>query len=194
MAFGTLYLIVGPTGSGKQALVDAVLESRPDIRRAPLVVSADHNHTICAVGTIPPTRFLQLIRRDAFALQWDTDGVRYGLSHDATRLLRDGQSLILCCDAFVIAQARALYPNVRAIYITARMDVLRRRLASMAYGSDFEIDMHLAQSARMRPRDSEIVTVDTSDSIAAGAKVLMSAIPLIDPSAHAVQKGDLPAR
>jgi len=177
MAFGTLYLIVGPAGSGKQALIDAVLENRRDIRRAPLIVSSDHCTNMCAVGMISPERFLYLMRRDAFALQWDTDGVRYGLTHDATKQLRDGQSLILCCDTFVIERARELYPNVRAIYITARLDILRRRLATMAYGSDIEIDMHLAQSARMRPRDTEVVTVDTSDSIAAGAKALMNALP-----------------
>lgn len=178
MAYGTLYLIIGPTGSGKQALIDAVLETRPDIRRAPLIVTADRSDNTCVVGAIPPDRFLNLIRREAFALQWDSDGFRYGLTHDATRQLRDGQSLILSCDSFVIEKARELYPNVRSIYITARMDVLRRRLASMAYGSDTEIDMHLAQSARLRPRDAEVTTVDTSDSIAAGAKALMAAIPL----------------
>jgi|GEM_PF-6631745 len=177
MAFGTLYLIVGPEGSGKQALVDAVLASRPEIRRAPLIVSAEHSNNMCAVGTISPERFLHLMRRDTFSLQWDSDGVRYGLTHDSTRQLADGQSMILCCDSFVIEKARALYPKVRAIYITARMDVLRRRLASMAFGSEAEIDMHLAQSARLRPRDPEVMTVDTSDSIAAGAKALMNVLP-----------------
>ena len=178
MAYGTLYLIVGPTGSGKQALIDAVLETRPDIRRAPLIVTADRSDNTCVVGAISPDRFLNLIRREAFALQWDSDGFRYGLTHDATKQLRDGQSLILSCDSFVIEKARELYPNVQTIFITARMDVLRRRLASMAYGSDTEIEMHLAQSARMRPKDDAMTTVDTSDSIAAGAKALMAAIPM----------------
>lgn len=177
MVFGTLYLIVGPTGSGKQALVDAVLQSRPDIRRAPLIVSAPNNQNMCAVGAISPERFLDLMRRGAFALQWDCDGVRYGLTHESTRQLEDGQSLILCGDTLLIEKAREVYPTVRVIYITARMDILRRRLTSMAYGSDVEIDMHLAQSERMRPKDREIVTVDTSDSIAAGAKALMGALP-----------------
>lgn len=177
MAYGTLFLIAGPAGSGKQALVDAVIENRPDIRRAPLIVSAQNSHNGCVVGSVTPDHFLYLMRRDTFALQWDSDGIRYGLTHDATRQLRDGQSLIVYCDIFVIDKARELYPNVRAVYITARMDVLRRRLASMAYGSDAEIDMHLAQSDRLRPRDETIVTVDTSDSIAAGARALMAAFP-----------------
>jgi len=177
MAYGTLYLIAGPVGSGKQALVDAVIENRPDIRRAPLIVSAQNSANGCVVGSISPERFLYLMRRDTFALQWDSEGIRYGLTHDATRQLRDGQSLILYCDTFIIDKARELYPDVRPVYITARMDVLRRRLTSMAYGSDAEIDMHLAQSDRMRPRDDTILTVDTSDSIAAGTRALMAAFP-----------------
>ncbi len=178
MVYGTLYLIVGPAGSGKQALIDAVLETRPDIRRAPLIVSAQRSDNTCVVGAITPDRFLNLMRREAFALQWDSDGFRYGLTHDATKQLSDGHSLILSCDSFVIEQARQLYPNVQAIYITARLDVLRRRLSSMAYGSDAEIDMHIAQSLRLRPRDGQVTTVDTSDSIAAGAIALMAAIPM----------------
>jgi hypothetical protein len=48
----------------------------------------------------------------------------------------------------------------------------------MAYGSDAEIDMHIAQSLRLRPRGGQVTTVDTSDSIAAGAIALMAAIPM----------------
>lgn len=177
MAHGTLYLIVGPAGSGKQALIDAVLETRPDLRRAPLIVSAQHSDNTCVVGSIQPDRFLDLMRRGTFALQWDSDGIRYGLTQDALKQLRHGQSLVLSCDSYVIEKARALWPDVRVIYITARMDVLRRRLASMRYGSDTEIDMHLAQSARMRPHGESVMTVDTSESIAAGAQALMAAIP-----------------
>jgi len=177
MAHGTLYLIVGPTGSGKEALIDAVLETRPEIRRAPLIVSAEKSRNACVVGAISSDAFLRFMRLGSFALQWDSDGTRYGLTHDATRQLRDGQSLILCCDSFVIERARAMYPDVQAIYITARMDILRRRLASMGFGSDTDIDMHLAQNERLRPRGAGIVTVDTSDSIAAGAQSLMQAFP-----------------
>ncbi len=176
MAYGTLYMIVGPSGSGKQALIDAVLAARPDMGRAPLIVSAQHSNNTCVVGSVSPDRFLHYMRRDMFALQWDCDGFRYGMTHDAAKQLRDGESLILSCDSSIIDKARELYPNIKVIYITARMDVLRRRLASMEYGSDTEIDMHLAQSARLRPRKHDMVTVDTSDSIAAGAKALMAAI------------------
>jgi ribose 1,5-bisphosphokinase len=171
-------MIVGPSGSGKQALIDAVLAARPDIGRAPLIVSAQNSNNTCVVGSVSPDRFLHYKRRDMFALQWDSDGFRYGLTHDAAKKLRDGESLILSSDSSIIDDAKALYPNVQVIYITARMDVLRRRLASMAFGTDTEIDMHLAQSARMRPRKQDFVTVDTSDSIAAGAKALMDAIPV----------------
>lgn len=176
MAYGTLYMIVGPTGSGKQALIDAVIEAKPELKRAPLIVSAQLSDNGCVVGAISPDRFLHLMRRNTFALQWDADGFRYGLTHDATKQLADGESLILSCDTAVLDRARELYPNVQAIYITARMDVLRRRLASMAYGSETDIDMHLAQSARLRPRSEDVLTVDTSDSIAAGARELMNAI------------------
>ncbi len=177
MAYGTLYMIVGPSGSGKQALIDAVLEARPDLRRAPLIVSAQRSSNSCVIGSVSPDRFLHLMRRDTFALQWDSDGFRYGLTHDAAKQLRDGESLILSCDSSVIDKGKELYPDVQVIYITARMDVLRRRLASMAYGSDIEIDMHLAQCERFRPRKPDMVTVDTTESIAAGARALMEAIP-----------------
>lgn len=169
-------MIVGPTGSGKQALIDTVLEVRPDIRRAPLIVSAQHSRNDGVVGSIAPDRFLHLMRCDMFALQWDADGFRYGLTHDAAKQLRDGQSLIVSCDVGMLDEARALFPKVRAIYITARMDILRRRLSSMNYGSDREIDMHISQALRLKPKDPEILTVDTSDSIAAGARKMVEAI------------------
>lgn len=176
MAYGTLYIIVGPTGSGKQALIDTVLEVRGDIRRAPLIVSAQNSDNPGVVGSIAPDRFRHLMRDRAFALQWDCDGLRYGFTHDAARQLRDGQSLIISCDMAVLEEAQDLFPHTRVIYVTARIDILRRRLCSMNYGSEREIDMHISQAMRFRPRMPDMTTVDTSDSIAAGARAMVQAI------------------
>ncbi len=176
MAYGTLYLVVGPTGSGKQALIDTALEVRGDLRRAPLIIAPGRSDNRGVVGSIPADRFQHMRRQNAFILQWDADGIRYGLTHDAAKQLRDGQSLILAADAAMIPLAEREFKNVRTIYITARMDVLRRRLMAINFGTDRDIDMHLSQAGRVKPHGDEVIVVDTSDSIAEGARALVNAI------------------
>ena len=130
MAPGTLFLVVGPSGAGKDTLISA---ARCRLQADARFVFA--RRTVTRPGHAPgeiamaPEDFEAERRRGAFALSWRAHGLAYGVPRDISKALAEGRCVIANVSRSVIAEARETFPRIRVIHVDAPSPLLKRRLA-----------------------------------------------------------------
>ncbi len=174
MPRGTLFLVVGPSGAGKDSLICEACRKRPDLYLMPRTITrpaeADE-HT-----AVSEEKFAELKRDYAFSLSWDANGLRYGISRDMEARLEAGQSVIVNGSRSIVGDVLEKFDPTRVIYVTARLDVLSRRLRDRGRESGDEIDIRMARAGRSVPVGPDVIKIDNSDSFDESLAVFLEAL------------------
>lgn len=130
MVPGTLVLVVGPSGVGKNTLIDGARRSLEGDARfvfaRRFVTRPDHAPGDIAMN---PDHFEDERRRGAFALSWYAHGLAYGVPRDISKALGEGRCVIANVSRSVLNEARKAFPRIRVIHVDAPATLLRQRLA-----------------------------------------------------------------
>jgi ribose 1,5-bisphosphokinase len=162
---GKLVLVVGPSGAGKDTLLDlarAACADDPTIVFVRRVVTReasseeDNEH-------ISVDAFREACARGAFAIHWEAHGHSYGLPRSIEDDVRAGRTVVANVSRTVIPALRQTYANVVVVSITAPADVLAARLAMRKRGSDGNIAQRLARAVEDTEPDATIVNVSSAE-------------------------------
>jgi ribose 1,5-bisphosphokinase len=174
---GRLVLVVGPSGAGKDTLIDLAREA---LRHDPSVVFVRRVVTRTATAaethdTMNADEFECAVRAGAFALTWDAHGLRYGIPIGVDADIRAGRTVVCNVSRTIVAAARTRYADVLVALITAPPDVLAARLAARSRGSDGDLARRLARAEAFADvaADCVIANVGAPET---GAAALMAAI------------------
>ncbi len=173
-ARGTLYLVVGPSGAGKDSLISAAAQHRADLWVAPRMITrepVDNEHI-----EISAEEFNDLKRQGHFLLNWDAHGLRYGISRDLLDKLEAGQSIIVNGSRSIVQEAREDLAPVKIIHVVAPVDQLTRRLRERGREDEYEIENRIGRSARLAPRGPDVITVDNSGTLEEGVTAFLAAL------------------
>lgn len=157
---GTLVLVVGPSGVGKDTLLDGARErlaadtrfrfSHRDITR-PILASGEQHHPVSF------DEFQAKQRAGEYALSWEAHGFRYGIPTDVTDHLANGTAVIANVSRGVIDEARQRFVPLRVISISAPRDILEARLVTRGRESDGDIATRLDRAAAYRVCGSDVI-------------------------------------
>ncbi len=158
MTPGYLVLIVGPSGAGKDTLLnfarthfaareDVVFQRRVITR--PADTTEDHE----------PVTEAEFEGRD-FALSWRAHGLCYGIPLELESRLAAGKTVITNVSRTIIAGARLRFRTF-VIEITASPDVLAARLAGRGRETSTDIAARIARNVTPITPDSVIVNDGT---------------------------------
>ena len=172
-----LILIVGPSGAGKDTLLNGAREALAGDARFRFV-----RRVITRPGDLGEeahesvTEQAFALRREAgdFALSWRAHGLHYGIPADIATDLAQGRVVIANVSRAVVAEAAERFP-VAVIEITAPADVLALRLA--ARGREDAVDMarRLSRAIELRlPVERQAVAND--GTVEQGVRRLLAAI------------------
>jgi len=173
---GRLVLVVGPSGAGKDTLIDlarATLRNDASVvfpRRVVTRAAADEPH-----DTMDPDAFARAARAGAFALTWDAHDLRYGIPAEIDGDIRAGRTVVCNVSRTIVDEARERYAEVRVVLVTAPPEVLAARLAARARRSDGDLARRLARSQDFAPLAADCVIANV-DAPEAGAAALMEEI------------------
>ena len=181
---GTLFLVVGPSGAGKDTLIDGARaalagDARVVFARRAITRPADAGGE--AHETVTEAEFAA--RRDAggFMLHWQAHGLSYGIPSSYADDLAAGRNVVANVSRAVIADAIRRFPPATVLEITASPEILAARLASRGRETRDEIAARLARDAASIPPDATRVTVvndaTPEDGIAKVAAALRPAPP-----------------
>jgi phosphonate metabolism protein PhnN/1,5-bisphosphokinase (PRPP-forming) len=132
MTRGTLFLVVGPSGAGKDTLIRAARES---LDPASVVFA----RRVITRRAADPAEAFDFVRRAEFAarkeagefmLCWRAHGTDYGIAAHHEQDLAGGRSVVANVSRGVIAEAASRHAPVQVIEVTASPPVLASRLAA----------------------------------------------------------------
>ncbi|MGQ4275409.1 phosphonate metabolism protein/1,5-bisphosphokinase (PRPP-forming) PhnN [Terrihabitans sp. B22-R8] len=145
---GGFILVVGPSGAGKDSLIDLAREALAGDGRfvfprrivtRPSSEAEDHD-------TLGEADFAAAEARGAFALCWRAHGLAYAVPGEARRAAGDGRIVVCNVSRRVVERARVDLPNVLVVEITAPVEVLAERLARRGRAEDGDLAERLARS------------------------------------------------
>ena len=131
-ARGTLILVVGPSGAGKDSLIDGArarlsgnggfVFPRRDITRAADLGGEDYN-------AISPAEFGRRRDAGAYSLWWGAHSLQYGVPVAIERDLRAGSRVVVNVSRAILDDARRRLGPVRVVNVTVPKQILAERLA-----------------------------------------------------------------
>lgn len=182
-----LVLIVGPSGAGKDTLLDAArvaLADDPGYRFVRRAVTRPAGQGGEDYEPVTDAEFGKRQEAGAFALWWRAHGLQYGIPADIQIDLDHGRVVVASVSRTVIADAAPRFP-VAVIEVTAPADMLARRLAARGREDAVSIAKRLSRIVEL-PLPVERQTVVNDGTIEQGAKRLVAALNRIGNS-HGVQ-------
>jgi ribose 1,5-bisphosphokinase len=163
-AAGSLVLVVGPSGAGKDTLIEAArAQLRDDPRFAfPMRIITRPTDPHERHVEVSEAEFDRLHAEGAFLLAWSAHGNRYGVPGGAATALEGGQTVVVNVSRTVIEEACMRCSRVRVVNVTAGATILRQRLMARAREDGTAIDRRVARAESAVLPDS--VSVDTIDN------------------------------
>lgn len=127
---GRLIYLMGPSGSGKDSLIDAaaVELKRFNCRVARRVITRSAESVGEDAVSVSSEAFAHLKEEGAFALSWSANGLDYGIPAQIDAWLAEDQHVLVNGSRAHLQQARDRYPHLLAILLTVDIGVLRERL------------------------------------------------------------------
>ena len=168
-----LVLVVGPSGAGKDTLLDAArraLAGDPRFHFVRRVITRPADAGGEAHEAVTEEEFAA---RD-FVIQWQAHGLRYGIPADA---IQAGVVSVANVSRTIIADAARRFP-VRVIEITAAPDILAARLASRGREDAADVATRLARSVAI-PDGVTIATVVNDETLKEGVNRFVAGPQLV---------------
>ncbi len=127
---GTLILVAGPSGSGKDTLIDAARDhfgENGPIYFPRRMITRDNttgeDHIAISLNT-----FAELQDNKLLFLHWEAHGLKYAVSRKVLDKLRDGKVVVLNISRQLVTEAREKWEHTYLVQINVDDDVLLKRL------------------------------------------------------------------
>ena len=174
---GRLVLVVGPSGAGKDTLIDLARAACAGDGRIvfPRRVVTREASSFEDNEQISPEAFRQAAADGAFAVHWEAHGHGYGLPRAINDDIRAGRAVVANVSRTVIDAMRRAYADVVVVSITAPAEVLGQRLAARARSSDGQLTERLGRAVD-KPAAAPDVTIVNVGSAESHARELVRII------------------
>ncbi len=176
---GTLILVVGPSGVGKDTLLagaeaaladdPAFVFARRNITRAQDAGGEDHR-------AVSKAEFDKVAAAGGYLLHWDAHGLSYGLPIALQDARAAGAHVVANASRTIIDAARAELSPVRVVAITAPAAALRARLAARGRETPDEIKARVARGSAHGVTGTNVIEVVNDGSVEAGVAALVAAL------------------
>jgi ribose 1,5-bisphosphokinase len=179
---GRLFLVVGPSGAGKDSLIDIARETLPSDK---VVFPARVITRPADAGgeshiAVDEVTFDGMLDAGAFALAWRAHDLRYGIPASIRDDLAAGRCVVINVSRGVLDAARASFPGLTVLSVTAAPDVLWARLKGRGREDSEMLKRRLARADAFRPQGVDVVEIDNSGNLEDAARAFCAAIARAD--------------
>ncbi len=176
---GSLVLVVGPSGVGKDTLIDGARQALGNDKRFVFVrrlVTRPADAGGEEHDSLDTESFRQMEQAGRFALSWDAHDLRYALPLSVDTDLALGKIVVANVSRHVVAQARAKYPACAVLLITAEISCRAERLVRRGRENPEQITSRLARESAPVPAGISPIIIDNSGPLAIGITAFVMAL------------------
>jgi len=162
MSKGRLIAVVGPSGVGKDSLMDGLIARRPDLHRVRRVITRPVEAGGEVFDTTSEALFAARAAGGDFALHWKAHGLSYGVPAGVADVLDMGRDALVNLSRGVLGKAASKFDTLHVLHVTARPEVLAARLAARGRESTQDIARRLSRPAPVFPEGLRVTEIDNS--------------------------------
>ncbi|PHY06102.1 MAG: phosphonate metabolism protein/1,5-bisphosphokinase (PRPP-forming) PhnN [Alcaligenaceae bacterium] len=188
MASGSFFFVVGPSGAGKDSLIDGARQQLDPAQfmfaKRAITRPADSGgeaHQACTEA-----EFILLEQQGKFLITWQAHHLSYGLPSTLLDALSVGQHVIANGSRAMVAQLSARVPNLVVVEIGAPPEILAQRLSKRGRESATDVAKRLARRTEHYPEGTHVLRVTNDQTPAIGISRFLAALY--------TQLGQVPAR
>ena len=189
---GALIPVVGPSGAGKDTLIDHAREwfaesteivfPRRLVTRISDAACEDH-------GTITESDYDRMIAEGDFALTWRAHGLGYIVPTDVDVAIAAGAIVVANISRSAVADALKRYTRVTVVQVTAPREVLAERLKARGRESAEDIAKRLDRTDYAPPKGADMIMIENVGSPLASAAKLINVIESLQLQAEQATSG-----
>jgi ribose 1,5-bisphosphokinase len=173
---GRLFVVVGPSGAGKDTLMAGASMVDPALHWAQRVITRPQRAGGEPFEGVTTTEFQARLEAGDFALHWAAHGLRYGVTSTQLTPLKTGASVLVNGSRGALAAIKAVFPDLTVIRISAPSDVLAERLALRGRESRDDIKARLARASYDLPAGIAVIDVQNTGTPEQGINRLLQAV------------------
>ncbi|SPA22153.1 putative bifunctional: glycosyl transferase and thymidine/pyrimidine nucleoside phosphorylase [Cupriavidus taiwanensis] len=176
-ASGTFFFVVGPSGAGKDSLMDGARAALDDdyvfARR---VITRPEGAGGEAHEAVSEMEFARRMANGEFLVTWNAHDLRYGLPCSLVSELERGRNVVANGSRAVIAELARRLPRFVVVLVTAPHDVLARRIAARGRESGAQVARRVARTGAALPPEVRCITVSNDSTLEVGRARFVQAL------------------
>lgn len=143
---GLLVGMVGPSGVGKDSVMEAMASARDDVFLVRRAITRSGHLGGEAFDAVSETQFERMAQNGDFALHWPAHGMRYGVPWKELDRLATCRVGLVNLSRATLAEAEKHFDRFVTVVLSAPNDVLAQRLAARGRESADEIESRLKRA------------------------------------------------
>ena len=173
---GRLFLVVGPSGVGKDTLLAGAKVAHPALHWARRVITRTETADGEPFEGVSTGIFEARRNAGDFALHWDAHGLQYGIPRSELAALAQDRDVLVNGSRAALPAAQAAFPGLTVIRITAPSAVLADRLAARGRENRDEIAERLQRASYSLPDGLPVFDIVNDATPEIGVARLLAAL------------------
>ncbi len=177
---GRLIYVVGPSGSGKDSVMDYararlpadsnVVFAQRTITR-PAAAGGEHHEAVT------PEAFDSRLAQGDFAMHWKANGLAYGIGREILDWLEAGRTVVVSGSREHLQDAMAAFPALEVVHVSAPLETLKHRLAARGREDAAQVARRIERAARLGlPAGTQAFEISNDGELANAGESLLAFI------------------
>ncbi|MDA9208170.1 phosphonate metabolism protein/1,5-bisphosphokinase (PRPP-forming) PhnN [Octadecabacter sp.] len=178
MKNGRLIAVVGPSGVGKDSVMEGLVAADPTLHLVRRTITRAPELGGEAYDAVNVETFNRLAAAGHFAVHWGAHDLQYGIPASIQPVMGRGHDCLANFSRSALLAGDAAFANFCVLSITAQPETLGTRLKARGRESDAQIAKRLAQASKPLPDGLKVMTVSNDGALDA---TIAQALSLLQP-------------
>ncbi len=175
-----LFFIVGNSGSGKDSLVQQVIDTYPpnqkEIKIPVRVITRPPSPETEDYESVDEETFQKWEKEGKFVLTWFIYGLHYGIRTEIIDWMKDGHPVIINVSRKIIEAARTRFENLRVIFVQVPFEITAARIRERGRENQVAMQARLERARKNQVFPGADCVIDNSGDLESAGKDLLDYI------------------